>query len=218
MRGADVDALPACAEDRPRPCCTTPLTVSKSSQKAFTNTFVKHRDLINQALFDCLFAYPFKNDRISEAACYSVRAGGHRWRPVLFLQLYELLAARASASVVPIACSIEFVHTASIILDDLPAMDDAALRRGAKTCHLKFDQATALMAAFWLCDVAQHQLCEYERFSHKNGRNDLGERLRFTKNEMMHGQALDLHPRASAEKDILEICRLKSGALYAFTA
>src|SRR5262245_16838944 len=82
---------------------------------------------------------------IHEAMRYSVLAGGKRLRPALVL-----LGARAAggdeASVLGIACAVEFVHTYSLIHDDLPAMDDDDLRRGRPSCHKRFDEAIAILA------------------------------------------------------------------------
>jgi geranylgeranyl diphosphate synthase type II len=76
---------------------------------------------------------------------YSLFAGGKRIRPILFIA-----AAYAIADLTPgaerAACSLELVHTYSLIHDDLPAMDDDDLRRGVPTCHKKFDEATAILA------------------------------------------------------------------------
>jgi geranylgeranyl diphosphate synthase type II len=63
-------------------------------------------------------------------------------------------------SVLPAACSVEMVHTASLILDDLPSMDDAALRRGRPTCHVVHGEATAILAAFALQNRAFELLGE----------------------------------------------------------
>ena len=60
----------------------------------------------------------------------------------------------------PAACAVEMVHTASLILDDLPVMDDAALRRGRPTCHVAHGEATAILAAFALMNRAFGLLAE----------------------------------------------------------
>ncbi|MCE9637650.1 MAG: polyprenyl synthetase family protein [Planctomycetes bacterium] len=76
---------------------------------------------------------------------WSVLGGGKRLRPALVL-----LGARAAggdeASVLGVACAVEFLHTYSLIHDDLPAMDDDDYRRGRLSCHAKFDEATAILA------------------------------------------------------------------------
>ena len=82
---------------------------------------------------------------IHRAMRYSLFAGGKRFRPALVL-----LGARAAGgeeeALLPIACAVEMVHTYSLIHDDLPAMDDAELRRGQASCHRVFGEANAILA------------------------------------------------------------------------
>src|SRR5690606_36399187 len=82
---------------------------------------------------------------LSRAVRYSLLAGGKRLRPVLFLAASEALG-RDSAPALPAACALELIHSYSLIHDDLPAMDDAPLRRGRPTSHVEFDEATAILA------------------------------------------------------------------------
>jgi geranylgeranyl diphosphate synthase type II len=79
----------------------------------------------------------------------SLFAPGKRLRPILALLVAEILRGDPER-VVPAACAIEMVHTASLILDDLPSMDDAKTRRGRPTCHVAHGEATAILAAFAL--------------------------------------------------------------------
>jgi len=82
---------------------------------------------------------------IHEAMRYSVLAGGKRIRPILCLETARIFASDISAAFFP-ACSIEFIHTYSLIHDDLPALDNDDLRRGKPTCHKKFGDAIAILA------------------------------------------------------------------------
>ena len=82
---------------------------------------------------------------LTKAMQYSVMAGGKRLRPILSIATYELLSGKEN-DILDIACAIEMIHTYSLIHDDLPAMDNDILRRGKKTCHIKFDEATAILA------------------------------------------------------------------------
>ena len=83
--------------------------------------------------------------RLEEAMRYSLLAGGKRIRPVLALATAEALG-RDPGDVLPLAASIEMIHTYSLIHDDLPAMDDDELRRGKPTCHVAFGQDVAILA------------------------------------------------------------------------
>lgn len=86
-------------------------------------------------------------------------APAKRLRPILALMVADVLKGDA-LSVLPAACTVELVHTASLILDDLPSMDDAATRRGRPACHVAHGEATALLAAFALLNRAFEVLAE----------------------------------------------------------
>jgi geranylgeranyl diphosphate synthase type II len=83
--------------------------------------------------------------RLEEAMRYSLLAGGKRIRPVLALATAEALG-REPGFVLPFAAAVEMIHTYSLIHDDLPAMDDDALRRGKPTCHVAFGEDIAILA------------------------------------------------------------------------
>jgi len=87
--------------------------------------------------------------RVQAAIEDSLFAPGKRLRPILALMVAEVLRGDPE-SVLPAAGAIEMVHTASLILDDLPSMDDALTRRGRPTCHVTHGEATAILAAFAL--------------------------------------------------------------------
>ncbi len=96
---------------------------------------------------------------VSAAIEHSLFAPAKRLRPILTILVSELLRADAEA-VLPAACAVEMVHTASLILDDLPSMDDARVRRGRPTCHVVHGEATAILAAFALMNRAFGLLAE----------------------------------------------------------
>lgn len=90
---------------------------------------------------------------LSESMRYSVLAGGKRLRPVLAIAACELVGGTAAAAV-PVACAVEMIHTASLIHDDMPCMDDDALRRGRPSNHVAFGEPTALLAGDALLALA----------------------------------------------------------------
>ena len=90
---------------------------------------------------------------IHTAMRYSVFAGGKRIRPILCLETARIFTADVTASYFP-ACAIEFIHTYSLIHDDLPALDNDDLRRGKPTCHKKFGEAIAILAGDGLLTLA----------------------------------------------------------------
>ena len=83
--------------------------------------------------------------RLHEAMRYSSLEGGKRVRPALTYLTGQVLGVAPAALDGP-ACAVELIHVYSLIHDDLPAMDNDALRRGKPTCHIQFDEATAILA------------------------------------------------------------------------
>jgi len=100
---------------------------------------------------------PGSSDRVQEAMAYALHAPSKRIRPVLTLLTAELCGGTAAAALTA-ACAIEMVHAASLVLDDLPSMDDAAVRRGKPATHIAFGEAIAILAAFGLLNVALQTL------------------------------------------------------------
>lgn len=96
---------------------------------------------------------PDTGDPVQRAMAYTVLAPSKRVRPVLTLLCAELCGGTATRAL-PAAAVIELIHASSLILDDLPSMDDAALRRGRATNHKVFGEAIAILAAFALLNHA----------------------------------------------------------------
>jgi len=99
---------------------------------------------------------PAENERpslIHQAMRYSVFAGGKRVRPILCIEAFRIFSDETPA-VLPVACAMEFIHTYSLIHDDLPALDNDDLRRGRPTCHKKFGEAMAILAGDGLLTLA----------------------------------------------------------------
>src|SRR5260221_2536075 len=90
---------------------------------------------------------------IHQAMRYSVFAGGKRLRPILCMETARIFTADVAPALHP-ACAIEFIHTYSLIHDDLPALDNDDLRRGKPTCHKKFGEAIAILAGDGLLTLA----------------------------------------------------------------
>ncbi|BBO80246.1 farnesyl-diphosphate synthase [Desulfosarcina ovata subsp. sediminis] len=111
--------------------------------------------------------------RIGQAMHYSVMAGGKRLRPILCIAAAETLGGDRQA-VLPLSCALECIHTYSLIHDDLPAMDNDVLRRGNPTCHVKFDEATAILAGDALLTLA------FEILADTASRSSNGDPVRWT--------------------------------------
>ncbi len=95
--------------------------------------------------------------RLHQAMRYAVLNGGKRLRPLLVYLTGATVGAQEAALDAP-ACAVEFIHAYSLVHDDLPAMDDDGLRRGQPTCHVAFDEATAILAGDALQTLAFHTL------------------------------------------------------------
>ena len=113
--------------------------------------------------------------RVHEAMRYATFAGGKRLRPFLVLQSAGLFAVNPE-NALRAAAAIEVLHTYSLVHDDLPCMDDDALRRGRPTTHIAFDEATAVLAGDALLTVAFEILAQAETHPSAEVRCRLGAR------------------------------------------
>jgi geranylgeranyl diphosphate synthase type II len=161
---------------------------------------------------------PKSDDPVQQSMAYTVLAPSKRVRAVLTLLCAELCGGR-TAPALPVACAIELVHAASLILDDLPSMDDAPLRRGRPTNHREFGEAIAILAAFALLNGAYGTLARsYEP--------ELSARLAALLSDavgidgLVGGQAADLLATdRTIDFEMLErIHRGKTGALFVAAA
>src|SRR5712664_4813065 len=108
--------------------------------------FEEDRLAVDAQLEKLLPADSMQPPSIHTAMRYSVFAGGKRVRPILSLESARIFEAEVSPALYP-GCAIEFIHTYSLIHDDLPALDNDDLRRGKPTSHKKFGEAAAILAA-----------------------------------------------------------------------
>lgn len=110
----------------------------------------RHRSDVENSLAEFLPISSQKyTERFNDALHFAMFPGGKRWRPLLTLIAGSIVGA-CKESLLPSACAIEYLHTSSMIIDDLPAMDDADLRRGKPALHLAYDESTALLVSLAL--------------------------------------------------------------------
>jgi geranylgeranyl diphosphate synthase, type II len=161
---------------------------------------------------------PDRGSHVERAMAYTALAPSKQVRAVLVMLCAELCRGQA-ARAVPAAAAIELVHAASLILDDLPSMDDAPLRRGRPANHRQFGEATAILAAFGLLNLAYAEIARaYEPA--------LATRMSALVSDavgpegLIGGQALDLESTDHAIGfEMLErIHRGKTGALFVAAA
>ena len=163
---------------------------------------------------------PDPESRLMEAVRYATLSGGKRIRPFLVMASSNLFGvSRPFAE--RVAAAIEMVHCYSLIHDDLPAMDNDDLRRGLPTCHVKFDEATAILAGDALLARAFEVIGEAQTHTDPRVRADLVVELAKAAggDGMVGGQMLDLLA-AEVPLQIAEITRMqrmKTGALIAFS-
>ncbi len=158
-------------------------------------------------------------ESVHRAMGYALTSPGKRLRPVLTLVVAEIFGA-GPRKILDIACAVEMVHASSLILDDLPCMDDASLRRGRETTHRVFGEAVALLASFGLLNRAFAIVAErgQELKLRRYGTEDMVHHLAAAigSEGLIGGQALDLESRPEAlDLELLEyIHSHKTGALF----
>jgi geranylgeranyl diphosphate synthase type II len=159
---------------------------------------------------DALGQLPFAADlgELEPALRYSLLGGGKRVRPVLCLATGEALG-RDPSELLPAACSLELVHTFSLVHDDLPALDDDDLRRGQASAHVRFGEGVAILAGDALLTEAFRLVLAYPT-------PDVARVLAEATVGMIGGQYLDITSDGDLDGDALStLHRLKTGRLLA---
>lgn len=173
-----------------------------------------YRQQIERALEQALPA-PLDGDPkglVVEAMRYSLLCGGKRVRPVLAMAFCELCGGDA-ALCLPFACAVEMVHTYSLIHDDMPCMDDDALRRGRPTNHRVYGEAMALLAGDGLLTLAFETVLAFHEPQKAQKAALLLARCAGAQG-MVGGQCIDLRPQGDATIELLrEMDRGKTVAL-----
>ncbi len=161
------------------------------------------------------------DSQLYEAMRHGCLNGGKRMRPFMVMQSSAMFGVGEDRAI-RVAAAIEFVHSYSLVHDDLPAMDNADLRRGKPTVHKVFDDATAVLAGDGLLTYAFEILSEHETHEDPNVRCQLIKTLACAAGPagMVGGQMLDLLAEKTPIEDAAAITRLqrmKTGALIAFS-
>jgi farnesyl diphosphate synthase len=153
--------------------------------------------------------------RLHEAMRYASLGGGKRVRPLLAFAAGELTAA-APATLDTVACAVEMIHTYSLVHDDLPCMDDDVLRRGRPTCHVEFDEPTALLVGDSLQTLA-FELLAKPTLANPGSQLEMIALLAHASGSrgMAGGQAIDLASvgKALNQPELELMHALKTGAL-----
>lgn len=184
-------------------------------------SFDEYKELVDQHLMDFIPNIDNKSISLYESMKYSLTAGGKRLRPVLLLAACEFAGGNIKEAI-PYACAIEYIHTYSLIHDDLPAMDNDDLRRGLPTNHKVYGDAIAILAGDGLLNcafeaISKDMMLFYD--SLEKIRKRVNAAYEIAKGAgvrgMVAGQVSDIEAEnAIASKEMLEYIHLnKTGAL-----
>lgn len=187
----------------------------------FRKLLAAHAERVEDHLSSLLDDTPLKHElqrpkRLVAAIRHSALDGGKRLRPFLVMESAALFGVQPEQSI-HAACALECIHCYSLVHDDLPAMDDDALRRGRPTTHIAFDEATAILAGDALLTFA------FDLLSQTNTHSDPSVRVElvslFARNAglggMVGGQMLDLEAEEKSldPSEITTMQAMKTGAL-----
>lgn len=177
----------------------------------------QRQSMVNQWI-EAYFSQESNSEKITAAMQYALSAGGKRVRPILCLATAESVGGNPN-NLMHIACALELIHTYSLIHDDLPAMDDDALRRGKPTLHIQFDEATAILAGDALLTLAFQILSDPQYVTSENDQATLKVMHRVCVaagySGMIDGQMLDMVSEGKKLNlnEIKALHKKKTGAL-----
>ncbi len=186
---------------------------------AFTDSLADNARAVTETLDRLLSAEGGAESRLVEAMRYATLNGGKRVRPFLVMTSARLFGV-AESSAVRVAAAVEMVHCYSLVHDDLPAMDDDDLRRGQPTCHVRFDEATAILTGDALLTKAFQVLADPATHPNPAVRCELVAELAHAAGDegMVAGQMLDLMAEDATlgMSEVTRLQRLKTGMLIGF--
>lgn len=152
-------------------------------------------------------------EKLTDAMKYSLLGGGKRIRAFLTLSFAKMYGATEEAAI-PFACAVEMIHAYSLIHDDLPCMDNDDMRRGKPSCHIKFGEATALLAGDSLLTQA-FEVCalndKVSALSSVNAVRILSSLAGYK--GMCGGQEIDLSDKVESYEELVYLHSLKTSAL-----
>jgi len=181
------------------------------------NSYISKKNILINDELNKIINSSQDSSLLTKAMSYSLLSGGKRIRPVLCIAASEAVGG-IEYDVLPAACALEIIHTYSLIHDDLPAMDNDTLRRGKPTCHVAFNESTAILAGDALLTLAFQILSSI----HTNN-NDAAKWLKVIHvvslaagyRRMIEGQMRDIASENShiSLKELENMHSLKTGAL-----
>lgn len=181
----------------------------------------KAHEVVRQAVDDFLSCSLSRHPQnlVRKVVEYTVISGGHRWRPLVAVSAGLIFDPEPLQLVLPGACGIELAHAASLILDDLPSMDDAALRRGRPCPHLVFERWAVDLAPIFMVTLAYRLSLDNHRVA-ADKRIQTALTMSIAGLDMIAGQVMDMeHDNKDSQSHRLIDCYSKKCAsLYAAAA
>jgi geranylgeranyl diphosphate synthase, type II len=194
---------------------------SLMDEREVRSRLARYRALVDARLNLLIPEETIEPESVHGAIRWSLFAGGKRFRPLLVLATGQEFDGSVD-DLLDTACALEMIHTYSLIHDDLPSMDDDDLRRGRPTCHVRFGEATAILAGDALQTLAFQTIAEDEKLSPAVRVRLVSEvaRASATPAGMVAGQAHDIsaESREVSGTELERIHRLKTGALITAAA
>ena len=193
---------------------------------SFNNELTKVGKEIDKTLLSFLKEKKISEKRLSDSLLYSSIGSGKRLRAFMLIETSKVFSSmEISNDTLIVATALELIHTYSLIHDDLPSMDNSFLRRGKKTSHMEFDEATAILLGDGLQSLAFEMISSSNLGLKENTKlkiiSDLSQSIGF--NGMVGGQMMDLisegryNQFSPDEKYIMQTQKLKTGALITFS-
>lgn len=191
----------------------TNLKNDRMEQDDFLDTIETVRDQINRTLK--IEDVPLSNDPIIDAANYSLEGDGKRLRPIMTWVMGVDGYGLDGSAITPLLRSLEYMHTASLIFDDLPSQDNAAIRRGRPTLHNTYNIAIAELTALFLTQKAIEEQTSLTRFNAETVLRLIQYSAQVTE-DMCKGQAMDLESKGKQlTLDQLNVmCFYKTGIAF----
>ena len=194
--------------------------------KTINNDLVKLGKIIDKTLLSYLKKKKISQKRLSDSLLYSSLGSGKRLRAFMLIETAKAFGSlKPSNDTLIVATALELIHTYSLIHDDLPCMDNSSLRRGKKTSHIEFDEATAILLGDGLQSLAFEMISSHDLAFQNDVKlkiiSELSRSIGF--NGMVGGQMMDLvsegryNKLSPNEKYITQAQKLKTGALIIFS-
>lgn len=189
------------------------LEKENAEQAAFSAKIESVRQQINASLLIAKADnVPLLDESIIDAANYSLNSGGKRLRPIVTWMMAVDGYGLKSPAIMPLIKSLEYMHTSSLIFDDLPAQDNAAIRRGVSTVHQAYDTATAELTGLFLSQKAIEEQTKLVAFESETVLRLIQYTAQVTA-DMCKGQIMDLKARGKqlTLEQLNMICFYKTG-------